>query len=317
MVKYVIGAVAIEVVFRQRHPVDGESDAIFACDIPIEATVVLDGREGGWINGVVIGDVGYSTQRAARGSTTGASSAASRVLTTRPAEILRPQAGGQWRANINSLARNCCTIHAFNQAGSSASSGRIKSSQHRIARKRKILGCDASGRCQGVESRRIVPSITGKCGVGLAHGLIVEKSEDLIFPDRAADATAELAELVVVSLDGQAVAVEALIGVEVGLVGCEEEAAVKIIAAALGSDLQLGTAEAAILGVIAIGDDFNAFDRILRWRYDRRATPDGTRGTDTIDGYSIVLSLISVGNDLRAILGLEDAIVTSGSASPD
>jgi hypothetical protein len=101
----------------------------------------------------------------------------------------------------------------------------------------EIRGGDASGGRQGVEGLSIVPSVAGEVRVGLAHRLIVKKEKDFIFPDRAPDAAAELIELIVVSKRGIAIAIVWLIGIQIRLVRGEEEAAVKIIGAALGSDL--------------------------------------------------------------------------------
>jgi 4-diphosphocytidyl-2C-methyl-D-erythritol kinase len=54
-----------------------------------------------------------------------------------------------------------------------------------------------------------------------------------------------------------------LIGVEARFVIRVEEAAVEIIGAGLGSDVDLCTVEATILGVVTIGDNFYAFDGIF------------------------------------------------------
>ena len=43
----------------------------------------------------------------------------------------------------------------------------------------------------------------------------------------------------------------------------KKQTAMKIVAAALGSDLNLGATEAAVLGVIAVGEDFNVVDGVF------------------------------------------------------
>src|ERR1700694_3648465 len=115
-----------------------------------------------------------------------------------------------------------------------------------IAGEGEVLSGDASAGRRGGESRGLVPAGAGDVGVRLADCLIVKEGEDLIFPDGAADAAAEMLELVSVS-GWRTATVVALKGVEVRLVGGEEEAAVNVVGAALGSDLKLSAAEAAIL----------------------------------------------------------------------
>src|SRR5207302_5346270 len=130
---------------------------------------------------------------------------------------------------------------------------------------------------QSAESRGIVPSRSSDVGIGLAHRLIVEEGEDLIFPDGAADAATELLELIVVS-GWRIAAVVALKGVQVRLMGGEEEAAVNVVSAALGSDLKLSAAEAAIFSVIAVGDYFHTLNGVFRRRDDSRTAPDRAGG---------------------------------------
>src|ERR1700738_4532316 len=88
-----------------------------------------------------------------------------------------------------------------------------------------------------------------------------------------------------------------------------------VVSAALGSDLNLGAAEAAILGVIGIGDDFYAFDRIFRRCDDCSSAPDDAGGADTVNRDAVVLSLLPAGNDLRTVFGLEYAVRTTGLPS--
>jgi len=72
-------------------------------------------------------------------------------------------------------------------------------------------------------------------------------------------------------------------GIQARLVGRKKETAMDIVRAALGNNLNLGAAEAAVLGVIAIGDDFYAIDGIFRRCDDRRTAPDGTGGADAVN----------------------------------
>ena len=110
----------------------------------------------------------------------------------------------------------------------------------------------------------VEPPVALHVGEGLTLALIAEERKNLVFPDRSADAAAELFELTVVSCDGKTSAVEALICVQVRLVGGEKATSMEVVRATLRNDLQLGAGEAAILGIIAIGDDFNAINGILR-----------------------------------------------------
>src|SRR5260370_10177398 len=85
----------------------------------------------------------------------------------------------------------------------------------------------------------------------------------------------------------------------------------EVVGAALRGNLNLGAAEATILGIIAIGDDFYAVHGIFRRRDDRCTAPDGAGGGDAVNRNPIVLSLLSTANDLRTIFVLEDAVRTT------
>src|SRR6267154_6232111 len=89
-----------------------------------------------------------------------------------------------------------------------------------------------------------------------------------------------------------------------------------VVGAALGSDLDLGSAEAAIFGVISVGHDFYALDRIFRRGDDSCSAPDRAGGADAVNRNAIVLSLLPIGNDLCTVFGLEDAVRTTGSSPP-
>src|ERR1700729_2405383 len=94
-----------------------------------------------------------------------------------------------------------------------------------------------------------------------------------------------------------------------------KETAMNVVRAALGNDLNLSAAKAAILRVIAIGKNFYAFNGILRGRYDRGTTPDRARGADAVNRNAVTLSLLTIGNNLRPVFGLEYAIRTAGLPS--
>ena len=129
---------------------------------------------------------------------------------------------------------------------------RIEGPDYTCTREREILRRYAARSPQAVEGRCIVPSVALERREWFSNSLIVKEEEDLIFPDRTADAAAELIELIVVSLIGKQIAIERLVGVQVRLVSGVKEAAVEVISATLRSDLNLRPTEAAILGVIAI-----------------------------------------------------------------
>ena len=90
-------------------------------------------------------------------------------------------------------------------------------------------------------------------------------------------------ELIVVSCDAEARAVESLEGVQVRLVSGEEETAVEVIGPALRSNLKLGAAEAPTLGVIAVGNDLYIINGIFRWGNDRSSAPDSARDADAVN----------------------------------
>ena len=160
---------------------------------------------------------------------------------------------------------------------------------------RYVVG-DAAGGREGVKSRSIVPSVAdGGHGVGRANRLIVEEGEDFILPDGAADAAAELIEKIVVSRRLTAWAVEPLIGIQVGTVSGEKKTAMELVGAALGSHLNLGATEAAILGVVAVGDDLHVFNGIFRRGDDCSSAPDGAGGADAVNRNAVVLDLPAMG----------------------
>src|SRR5271169_6249946 len=94
--------------------------------------------------------------------------------------------------------------------------------------------------------------------------------------------------------------------------GGNKETAMKVVRAALGNDLNLSAAEAAILGVITIGKNLYAFNGIFRGRDDRCTAPNRARGAIAVNRDAITLTLLSIGNNLRAVFGLKYAIRTAG-----
>src|ERR1700693_5447390 len=94
--------------------------------------------------------------------------------------------------------------------------------------------------------------------------------------------------------------------------GRNKETAMNVVSSALGNDLNLSAAETSILRVIAIGKNFYAFNGILGGRDDRGAAPDRARGADAVNRNAVALSLLTIGNDLRAVFGLEYAIRAAG-----
>src|SRR5580700_5139005 len=316
MVKDVVAPVAVEFSICQGNPVDGESDLILAGNIRIQAAIVLGSRKCGRVDRVVVRKVSHSTERTARGSAAGAGPSATRVVGIGPAEILLAQACRQGCTDIDALARNRFAVHPFRKAGRCAGAVRIEGPDHTITGEGKELRGDASRRRQGSESRRLVPTIALHVGGRLSNSLIVEEREELIFPDRATDAAAELFELIGVFRHAIACAVEGLVGIQARLVGRDKKTAMDVVRAALGGNLKLCAGEAAILGIITIGDNFDAIDGIFRRCDDRCPAPDGAGGADAVNRNAVILGLLPTGNDLRAVFGLKNAVRTTGLPSP-
>src|SRR5438046_10728783 len=90
----------------------------------------------------------------------------------------------------------------------------------------------------------------------------------------------------------------------------------ELIAAALGSDLNLGATEASILGIITSGDDFYAINGIFRRRDDCSSAPDGARRADTVNCNAVVFILPATGQNLRTVFRRQNARVPSGSRGP-
>ena len=205
--------------------------------------------------------------------------------------------------------------NTFDEADTGA--GLLNKASGRYARAGKVEEGrgDAVGRGEFIECRSVVPTSCCKGGA-VAYGLVGEEGEDVVFPDGAADAAAELVEPLgragEATLGGstglqRARAVIALVGVEAGAVGTEEEAAVPVVSAGLGGDLKVRSAKAAILGVVAVGDDLDAAYGVFIGGDDRGSTPDGADGADAVDADAVAVVLRTVRNDLWTVLYLEDA----------
>ena len=81
----------------------------------------------------------------------------------------------------------------------------------------------------------------------------------------------------------------------------------ELVAAAFGSDLDLRTAEAAVLGVVAVRDDLHVAHRVFTGRDDRGATPDRTYRADAVDGNAVGLILAAAILDLGTVFGFENS----------
>src|SRR5579871_471490 len=88
----------------------------------------------------------------------------------------------------------------------------------------------------------------------------------------------------------------------------EEAAAMEGIGPALGSDLNLGAAEAPTLGVIAIGQNFHVVYRVFAGSNDCRSTPHRAGRADSVNTYAVVLILLPGCHCCRPVLGLEDPL---------
>jgi len=110
----------------------------------------------------------------------------------------RKQGWIQRRAEINALARDGGAVYALREACIAAVSAANEGSDYTVAGESNILGRDAAGGREGVERRCVVPPGARRRGMGFAYRLVAEEGEDLILPDGAADAAAELIELTIV-----------------------------------------------------------------------------------------------------------------------
>src|SRR5438477_349011 len=108
-------------------------------------------------------------------------------------------------------------------------------------------------------------------------------------------------------------AVESLVRVESGAVDGKESAAVEVVAAALGSELNLGATKASVLGVVTIGENFYVFHGIFGGRDDCGSAPDGAGGADPVDRIAVVLILLAGGESLGTVFCLKNTLVASGA----
>src|SRR5271165_2062244 len=106
MVKDVVSAIAVEVVFVQGNPVNRKADVVLLGDICIQAAIVLGSRKFGGVDRIVVRNVGHVSQGTTRGSAACARSSAPGVRGTCPALILCPQARSQRCTDINALPCN-------------------------------------------------------------------------------------------------------------------------------------------------------------------------------------------------------------------
>ena len=163
-------------------------------------------------------------------------------------------------------------------------------------------------------------------------GLVGKKRENLVSPQGAAYTASHLVELLRVSkqvplrrwIGGairrqkviEAGPVVSLIRIQPRAICLEKRTAMHVIGAALRRDLNLRTAEPAVLRVIPVGHNPHIIDRILCWGNDGRAAPNGARSADAIDRDAIALVLATVGQRLGTVLSLKDAAVGARSTRP-
>ena len=144
MVKDVVGAVAVVVVFAQGNPVDRKAQVVLLSEVRIQAAIVLGSGKFRRVDRVVVREVGHVAQGTARSSTARARSTASRVRGTCPALVLCPQARRQGCTDIDALPRNRPAVHSFRKTGGRARSVGIEGSNYTVTGERKILRGDAS-----------------------------------------------------------------------------------------------------------------------------------------------------------------------------
>ena len=87
-----------------------------------------------------------------------------------------------------------------------------------------------------------------------------------------------------------------------------------VVGAALGGDLKIGSAEASVLGIVAVGDDLDVADGVFVRRDDGGSAPDGADGADAVDADAVGGVLRAVGDDLGTVFGLKDALAASRAA---
>src|SRR6185437_11155829 len=156
-------------------------------------------------------------------------------------------------------------IRTFRESEVSAAEARQAETVHRHSGIAQIFGGIAAGRGHGAEIRCLIPADGGTSRSIAAKGFIGEEGEDLVLPDGAADAAAVGVEVLLVAVQaalrrsfasGRSTygvgSVPTLIGIHAGPVCGEEEAAVKVVGAALGSDLDLRAGEPAEFSVVGV-----------------------------------------------------------------
>ena len=134
MVEYVIPAVPVVVIGRQRNPIDRKADMVSLGKIGVNAAIVLRSVKFGGVHGVVVGDVRDRSETAANAGVTRAGTG----------KILRAQGRGERCADVDALTSNGSAICALDKSGGGAGSIWIESSDNSVAWERKILGGLAS-----------------------------------------------------------------------------------------------------------------------------------------------------------------------------
>jgi hypothetical protein len=185
------------------------------------------------------------------------------------------------------------------------------------------IGHDAAGEGilragVGEELRSFEPDGRGVFGTA-AEAFIGEEGEEFVLDDGAAEAAAVLIEAVEIAANGRGVAgaVPALEGVETGAMPFEETAAVKLIGAGAGDDLDLRAGVSAILGGVVVGGDFDFLYGLFVGRDDGGAAPGDGVDADAVDLDIVGVLACPVGDDLRAVFDEEDGIGGAGGGAVD
>ena len=185
-------------------------------------------------------------------------------------------------------------LHLFYQADLPAVFRYQRGVGRHFPRIRKIFRCNTPcRRCRGIELRRLKPLLRGG-QTRKRTGLVVEECEYLVFPDRPTETAAVIVCPVRIPVnplgagaarrrDTGSIAIKPLVCIQARPRRLEERAAMQMVSAGLGDDLNLCAAEAPILRVVAVGNDSDGLHRIFAWGDDRGASPNRADGVDAID----------------------------------
>ena len=245
VVEDVIAAVAVEEGVGLRHPVDHEAQRVVLRRVGVNTAGPLIFVRGGRVGELILRHVRRGAQAAAH--------AGGRARDE--GQILVAQSRGQRRADVDTAGADRAAVDTFSQSSAeTGAAGGTDGSIGRVAREVQILVGNAAGiGGQCVKSRRVIPSGAPERGLVFLNCFQGQEAEELVLPQWAANAAAQLVELVIILENAVKRVTYPLVSVQARAVTGEEEAAMHLVGAALRRHIHARAGKAPVFGVIRVG----------------------------------------------------------------